>query len=93
MEISCGVVLVNFGTVLLLQYPQGHWDLPKGHVEDDEEYTETMKRELGEETGIEEITITEDLLPPPPESDTPNPPLDVESVFNEDLFGEDEEEA
>ena len=57
MEISCGVVLVNFGTVLLLQYPQGHWDLPKGHVEDDEEYTETMKRELGEETGIEEITI------------------------------------
>ena len=29
METSCGVVLVNFGTVLLLQYPQGHWDLPK----------------------------------------------------------------
>ena len=33
METSCGVVLVNYGAVLLLQYPQGHWDLPKGHVE------------------------------------------------------------
>ena len=36
METSCGVVLVNYGTVLLLQYPQGHWDLPKGHVEEDD---------------------------------------------------------
>ena len=46
METSCGVVLVNYGTVLLLQYPQGHWDLPKGHVEDsDGEKTATMLRE------------------------------------------------
>ena len=37
METSCGVVLVNFDTILLLQYPQGHWDLPKGHVEDSDE--------------------------------------------------------
>ncbi len=56
METSCGVVLVNYGTVLLLQYPQGHWDLPKGHVEeDDENYQITAARELGEETGITEI--------------------------------------
>jgi 8-oxo-dGTP pyrophosphatase MutT (NUDIX family) len=34
METSSGVILVNLGTVLLLQYPQGHWDLPKGHIED-----------------------------------------------------------
>ena len=46
------MVLVNYGTVLLLQYPQGHWDLPKGHVEDDDtDRTETMLRELAEETG------------------------------------------
>jgi len=58
METSCGVVLVNLGTVLLLQYPQGHWDLPKGHVEiDDENYRETMQRELMEETGIHEIVM------------------------------------
>ena len=53
METSCGVVLVNLGTVLLLQYPQGHWDLPKGHVEStDSDNFETAKRELEEETGI-----------------------------------------
>ena len=36
METSCGVILVNLGSILLLQYPQGHWDLPKGHVEQDD---------------------------------------------------------
>ena len=56
METSCGVVLVNLGTVLLLQYPQGHWDLPKGHVEQlDENRFETARRELKEETGITEF--------------------------------------
>lgn len=56
METSCGVVLVNYGTILLLQYPQGHWDLPKGHVEDvDTNHQETAARELAEETGINEI--------------------------------------
>ena len=60
METSCGVVLVNYGTVLLLQYPQGHWDLPKGHVEaDDANRHETMLRELAEETGIRNVTIIE----------------------------------
>lgn len=58
METSCGVVLVNFGTVLLLQYPQGHWDLPKGHVEqDDTNRHATMMRELAEETGIQDVTV------------------------------------
>ena len=58
METSCGVVLVNFGTVLLLQYPQGHWDFPKGHVEDtDTDKKSTAARELREETGISEISF------------------------------------
>ena len=60
METSCGVVLVNYGTVLLLQYPQGHWDLPKGHVEaDDPNRQATMLRELAEETGIRDVLILE----------------------------------
>ena len=30
-----------------LQYPQGHWDLPKGHVEDNDENNQiTAAREL-----------------------------------------------
>lgn len=60
METSCGVVLVNLGTVLLLQYPQGHWDLPKGHVEaTDSDNFETAKRELSEETGIIEFEFVD----------------------------------
>ena len=53
METSCGVVLVNFGSILLLQYPQGHWDFPKGHVEDaDADRMSTAGRELKEETNL-----------------------------------------
>ena len=62
METSCGVVLVNLGSILLLQYPQGHWDLPKGHVEkDDENNYQTAKRELKEETGISELSFIENF--------------------------------
>ncbi len=62
METSCGVILVNLGSILLLQYPQGHWDLPKGHVEkDDVDNYETTKRELKEETGITEISFVENF--------------------------------
>lgn len=56
METSCGVVLVNFGSILLLQYPQGHWDFPKGHVEEgDDSFIATARRELSEETGITDL--------------------------------------
>ena len=62
METSCGVVLVNLGSILLLQYPQGHWDLPKGHVEkDDHNNYQTAKRELKEETGISELSFIENF--------------------------------
>ena len=53
METSCGFVLVNYDSVLLLQYPQGHWSFPKGHVEEgDANHHITASRELSEETGI-----------------------------------------
>ena len=56
METSCGVVLVNLDSILLLQYPQGHWDLPKGHLEvKDLNKRVAAQRELNEETGINEI--------------------------------------
>ena len=61
METSCGVVLVNFGSVLLLQYPQGHWGFPKGHYEaEDGVYQQTALRELEEETGISEVRMLDD---------------------------------
>ncbi len=53
METSCGLVLLNYDMVLLLQYPQGHWDFVKGHVEEgDKSPEDTALRELEEETGI-----------------------------------------
>ena len=62
METSCGVILVNLGSILLLQYPQGHWDLPKGHVEQDNvDNFETSRRELKEETGISELSFLENF--------------------------------
>ena len=62
METSCGVILVNLGSILLLQYPQGHWDLPKGHVEqDDVDNFETSRRELKEETGISELSFLQNF--------------------------------
>jgi 8-oxo-dGTP pyrophosphatase MutT (NUDIX family) len=48
---------------LLLQYPQGHWDLPKGHVEDtDVDHLATVRRELAEETGITELNFNENFV-------------------------------
>lgn len=40
---------------LLLHYKMGHWGFPKGIIEKGEKLKETAKREIKEETGIEEI--------------------------------------
>src|ERR1035437_5062515 len=42
---------------LLLHYPSGHWEFPKGHIEGKESEEETLRREVLEETGIEDIRI------------------------------------
>ena len=42
---------------LLLHYESGHWDLPKGHIEENETEQQTLKREIEEETGIKDIKI------------------------------------
>tara|TARA_B100001989_G_scaffold237757_1_gene200640 strand:+ start:3280 stop:3705 length:426 start_codon:yes stop_codon:yes gene_type:complete len=54
-EKSCGIILTNKDSVLLLHYPSGHWDFPKGHVDGDEKEEATARRELFEETGIEDV--------------------------------------
>ncbi len=61
-EKSCGLVVYNRkiqGKIvfLLLHYPEGHWEFPKGHVEVDENEKQTALRELQEETGIEKVHI------------------------------------
>jgi bis(5'-nucleosidyl)-tetraphosphatase len=42
---------------LLLKYPAGHWDLPKGNIEEGEEPVQTMVREVREESGIVDLRV------------------------------------
>lgn len=62
-EKSCGVILFRNQAestgkeFLLLHYPGGHWDFPKGHVENNETEQETALRELEEETSITEVQL------------------------------------
>lgn len=40
---------------LLLHYPSGHWDFPKGNIEAGERPIEAARREVFEETGLRDI--------------------------------------
>lgn len=55
-----GVVVRKEGAqflYLLLHYPSGHWDFPKGHVEKSETEIQTLQREIAEETGIMDTQV------------------------------------
>ena len=65
MDKSCGVVLFNSSKVLLLRHSSvssrggGHWDFPKGHIDDGETEIQTALRELEEETGIANVDLVD----------------------------------
>jgi len=40
-----------------MHYKAGHWDFPKGHIEDGETHQQTACRELAEETGIKNVEV------------------------------------
>lgn len=46
---------------LLLHYKSGHWDFPKGHIEKGESNEQTLRREVKEETGINDLKILPDF--------------------------------
>ena len=64
-EQSAGIVffrkIENRIEFLLLHYPSGHWDLVKGHIENNETAKEAAKRESKEEAGITDMKLIDGL--------------------------------
>lgn len=63
-EISAGAVLYFINErsepeFLILNYSHGHWDFPKGNMEKGETEIDTVRREVQEETSINDINIIE----------------------------------
>ena len=57
-EKSCGIILIDDkNEYLLVRLHAGHWDFPKGHVEQGETEKETALREVLEETGLQAIIL------------------------------------
>jgi 8-oxo-dGTP pyrophosphatase MutT (NUDIX family) len=57
-QFSAGVVIYRIGennerTYLVLQYPKGPWDFPKGKLQSDERWRSGAHREALEETGVD----------------------------------------
>lgn len=64
-ELSAGGVVVRcldgVRHVLLIRDPYGHWGLPKGHLERDEDPATAALREVREETGLESLELGSSL--------------------------------
>jgi len=58
-ERSAGAIVVHRSDskieYLILHYPAGHWDFPKGNVEKGESELDAAIREIGEETGLSDL--------------------------------------
>lgn len=66
-EKSCGAVIFKQNgnrKYLLLHYEGGHWDFVKGHVEQNETETDTVRRETEEETGLTDLTFSDGYRQP-----------------------------
>ena len=59
-RLSCGVVVArqtDSGWLTLMLRAYHHWDFPKGIREDDEEPLDAAKREVREETSVEDLSF------------------------------------
>jgi len=58
---AAGGVVSNEKGESLLIYRRGHWDLPKGKIEEGEKKKAAAIREVQEETGLKEVTLGKSL--------------------------------
>ena len=56
-----GIILNEFNEVVVVNQNYDSWSLPKGHVEKNETILDAAKREIYEETGLQEISYVKDL--------------------------------
>ncbi len=58
-EYSAGAIIYKIDKgirkYLLLHYVSGHWEFARGHIEKEEEIKDTVRREIREETGLENL--------------------------------------
>jgi len=60
--LSAGGVVVGPGNKILVVSQNGNsWSLPKGHLEPQEDAEQAARREIQEESGIQEVTIITEL--------------------------------
>ena len=59
--VAGGGLVFNDKEEILFIFRKGKWDLPKGGTEKNENIQETAKREVEEETGVNNLKITETL--------------------------------
>lgn len=57
---AAGGAVINDGRLLCI-YRRGSWDLPKGKIDDGEGEREAAVREVREETGLHQVSITREL--------------------------------
>lgn len=63
-EHSAGAILYNEKIqkfLLLKRVNNPFWEFPKGHIEENEEIYQTLKREIEEETGIKAVNIIKEV--------------------------------
>ncbi len=62
VHIAGGGLVINDKKEMLMIFRRGYWDLPKGHQDKGETIEECALREVREETGLQQLTITAPLL-------------------------------
>lgn len=59
---AAGGLVLNNQCQILMIFRRGHWDLPKGKMEEGETKKEAAQREVMEETGLQEVLILNKLV-------------------------------